>query len=336
MALVATIGVGRLVSGERHRQAAPSGRSNGAARVGRKETLPALSVAPSPTRLRQALSVSRPPAAPRPSTNAAPPSLRGTDVDGAVTVDERGDLVVGPELLGLFDYFLSATGEEPAPAIRGRIVAAIRERAAGPAAEQAIALLDRYLGYREAAAGARVEQEADPAARLAALRETRRAWFGEEAAERLFGDEEREIEAAIEESRILADEALSPEERDARIADVEAALPEPVREAREAATRPLAQQAEEQALRDAGASDEEMHAHRVATVGPEAADRLAELDRQRAAWRQRLDAFTGARADIEATVADPDARRSAEEALLERSFTPEERLRVGVILGLAR
>ncbi|WP_437916733.1 lipase secretion chaperone [Sorangium sp. So ce302] len=337
MALVATVGVGRLLSGERPRPAAPSGRSNdGAARPGRKEALPALSVAPAPTRLRQALSVSRPHAAPRPPAITAPPSLRGTGVDGAVIADERGDLVVGPELLGLFDYFLSATGEEPAPAIRARVVAAIRERATGRAAEQAIALFDRYLGYREAAGEARVEQEADPAERLAALREIRRAWFGEAAAARLFGDEEREIEAAIEESRILADEALSPEERDARIAEVEAALPEAVREAREAATRPLAQQAEEQALRDAGASDEALRAHRVATVGPEAADRLAELDRQRAAWQQRLDAFAGARADIEATVADPDARRAEEEALIEGSFTPEERLRVRAILGLPR
>ncbi|WP_437767762.1 lipase secretion chaperone [Sorangium sp. So ce764] len=335
MALVAAIGAGRLISGERTRPAAPSSRSSGAARPARKEALPALSVAPAPTRVRQALSVARPPAAPRPPTSAAPPSLRGTDVDGAVTVDERGDLVVGPELLGLFDYFLSATGEEPAPAIRARVVAAIRERAAGRGAEQAIALFDRYLGYREAAGEARVEQEADPAARLAALRAIRRAWFGEAAAARLFGDEEREIEAAIEESRILADEALSPEERDARIAEVEAALPEAVREAREAATRPLAQQAEEQALRDAGASDEALRAHRVATVGPEAADRLAELDRHRAAWQQRLDAFAGARADIEATVADPDARRAEGEALLDGSFTPEERLRVRAILNLA-
>lgn len=335
MALVAALGVGRLVSGERTRPAAPSERSNGAARSGRKETLPALSVAPAPTRLRRALSVSPPPAAPRSPAITAPPSLRGTDVDGAVIADERGDLVVGPELLGLFDYFLSAAGEEPAAAIRARIVAAIRERAHGPAAEQAIALLDRYLGYREAASAALVERDADPAARLAALREIRRAWFGEASAARLFGDEERELEATIEESRIIGDGTLSPEERDARIADVEAALPEIVREAREAATRPLAQQAEEQALRDAGASDEELHAHRAATVGPEAADRLAELDRQRAAWQRRLDAFAGARADLEATVVDPGERRAAEEALLGRSFTPEERLRVRAILGLA-
>ncbi|WP_437947924.1 lipase secretion chaperone [Sorangium sp. So ce296] len=328
MAVAALLGAGRLLSRERPRPAASAARTSGlAARSLPAEARPALSTAAAPARVRQALSV-----APR---TAAAPSLRGTDVDGAVLVDANGDLIVGPELLALFDYFLSATGEAPAAAIRARIVAAIRERAAGPAADQAIALLDRYLGYREAAGAERAAQAADPAERLAALREIRRAHFGDEVAARLFGDEEREGEAAIEASRVLADATLSPEERDARLAEVEAALPEHLREAREAAVRPLVQQAEEQALRDAGASDEELYAHRVATVGPEAADRLAELDRQRADWQRRLDAFEGARAAIAATEADSEARRAAEEALLARAFTPEERLRVRAILGLA-
>ncbi|WP_437960671.1 lipase secretion chaperone [Sorangium sp. So ce119] len=330
MALAALIGAGWLAAGERQRPA-PAARSSGAAASSRRKgVVPALSVSPAPARVQRALAVS--PAAPEAAP--APPSLRGADVDGAVIVDPRGDLVIGPEILALFDHFLSATGEEPAAVIRARIVAAIRERAEGRAADQAIALLDRYLGYREAASAELVAPEADPAARLAALREIRRAHFGEAAAARLFGDEEREGEAAIAQARILADATLSPDERDARIAEVEATLPEDIREAREAAVRPLVQQAEEQALREAGASDEALHAHRVATVGAEAADRLAALDRQRAAWQQRVDAFAGARASIEATVADPEARREAEEALLAGAFTPEERLRVRAILGL--
>ncbi|WP_437640737.1 lipase secretion chaperone [Sorangium sp. So ce854] len=333
MALAALAGAGWLASGERQRPASAA-RSGGAAAISRRTAVvPALSVSPAPARLDRAQSAS--PVRVTPPAPPAPPSLRGADVDGAVIVDEHGDLVVGPEILALFDHFLTATGEEPAAVIRARIVAAIRERASGPAADQAIALLDRYLGYREAASAALVGPEADPAARLAALREVRRAHFGEADAAQLFGDEELEGEAAIEQARILADAALSPDDRDARIAEVEATLPDEIREAREEAVRPLVQQAEEQALRDAGASDEELHAHRVATVGAEAAERLAELDRRRAAWQERLDAFAGARAALEATVADPEARREAEEALLAGAFTPEERLRVRAILGVA-
>ncbi|AUX42801.1 lipase chaperone [Sorangium cellulosum] len=336
LALAALAGAGHLALRERPAPAAPAARPATRREATRPTTTSAAAAAPDPPRRERPAPAGAPglglPARPR----AAPPSLRGTDVDGAVIVDERGDLVVGPEILALFDYFLSATGEEPAAAIRARIVAAIRERAGGRAADQAVALLDRYLGYREAAGAAGAAPEVDPAARLAVLRELRREHFGEADATRLFGDEEREGEAALDEARIAADPALSPEERDAQIAAVEAALPEHLRAAREAAMRPLAQQVEEQALRAAGASAEQIHAHRVAVVGPEAADRLAELDRQRAAWQERLDTFSEQRAAIAEETTDPQARRAAEEELLAREFTPEERLRVRALLRRAR
>ncbi|WP_437682586.1 lipase secretion chaperone [Sorangium sp. So ce131] len=335
LAVAALAGAGHLALRERPAPAAPAPRP-AARRDGSRPTttLPPAAAAPEPPRRERPAGAGAPGVADRP--RAAPPSLRGTDVDGAVIVDGRGDLVVGPEILAFFDYFLSATGEEPAAAIRARIVAAIRERAGGRAADQAVALLDRYLGYREAAGAAGAAPEADPAARLAVLRELRREHFGEADAARLFGDEEREGEATLDEARIAADPALSPEERDAQIAEVEAALPEHLRAARDAAMRPLEQQVEEQALRAAGASAEEIHAHRVAVVGPEAADRLAELDRQRAAWQERLDTFSEQRAAIAEGTADPEARRAAEEELLAREFTPEERLRVRALLRRAQ
>src|SRR5262244_2505399 len=48
-----------------------------------------------------------------PALPPAPRSLLGTDVDGTLAVDARGDLVVSPELRRFYEYFLSTTGEEP-------------------------------------------------------------------------------------------------------------------------------------------------------------------------------------------------------------------------------
>jgi lipase chaperone LimK len=253
-------------------------------------------------------------------------------------VDERGDLILGPEVIAFFDYFFSASGEEPDEAIRARILAAIRERLDGPAGLQAAALLDQYIGFREAARALRVdlgfgaEGEADPAARLEVIRRLRREHFGEEAAEQLFGDEEQEAAVAAAQREVMRDPSLSPEEREAKIAALEADLPEAAQEARAEARRPLAQQAEEEALRAAGATPEELRRHRVATVGQEAADRLADLDRRREAWSQRVEEFRKERARIAAAMQDKRARGAAEQALLERSFTPQEQLRVRAIL----
>src|SRR5262249_40065884 len=140
-----------------------------------------------------------------PGATALPASLRGTSEDGSLRADEDGDLVIGPEVLRLFDYYLSATGEESVAAIRARIVSAIQRRNLGAKAEgQAVSLLDTSLDYREATRRLRVQGD-DPADRLEALRVLRRRSFGASVAEKLFGHEERALSLALERRRLLAD-----------------------------------------------------------------------------------------------------------------------------------
>lgn len=271
-----------------------------------------------------------------PPTAAPPPhSLRDTEVDGELLTDGAGRFVPTPATLAFFDYFLSASGEEGAASLRARIVSGIEARLApGVAREEAIALLDRYLGYREAARQL-VEQEdlaasADLERRLQWVGELRRAHFGAGLAETLFGDEERAVRIAVERRRIAANPALPAAEKTARLAALEQALPEAMRRARESALAPvrLAEE-EEAALRAAAAPEAEIRRLREARVGPAAADRLAELDRRRADWNGRLAAYRAARAILAADPAlDAEARDAALARLREERFRPEERLRV--------
>jgi lipase chaperone LimK len=144
-----------------------------------------------------------------------------------------------------------------------------------------------------------------------------------------FADEEAATYAALSRRAVLADPTLSAAERDRRLAEIDARLPAAVREARAAATAPIDELNRELAMRAAGASDAQIAAARTAALGADAAARLAELDRSRTAWDARLTRFRAARA---AVLADPqldDAeRRRRIAALLESSFTPEERIRV--------
>ena len=82
-------------------------------------------------------------------------------------------------------------------------------------------------------------------------------------------------------------------------------------------------------LRASGAQAAEIRAVRERSFGVEAADRLEELDRQRAVWQQRLDEYREALDAIEQNESrDAGARDRAIEALRAERFTPEERLRV--------
>lgn len=260
-----------------------------------------------------------------------PGSLQDTEEDGAVLVDASGHLVPNADLRRFFNYYLSATGEEPASLIRERILAALRAKKLPAAAmDEAVQVLDDYLSYLEAARGLASKGSAatmDTAERLESLRKLRREHLGG-AADGLFGQEEAVDAVAVERLKLMKDASLTKEEREQRMAALEERLPPDVRASREEAVRPLRQQAVEQELLAAGATAEDLHQHRLSTVGPEATERLEALDAERARWKQRLADFRAKRAALGQSEPDPALRQAAVQRLLFDSFTPEERLRV--------
>lgn len=260
-----------------------------------------------------------------------PTSLQDTEEDGAVLVDASGHLVTSPDLRRFFNYYLSATGEESASLIRERILAALRAKHPPPAAmDEAVQVLDDYLSYLEAARGLASNRSAatmDTAERLETLRKLRREHLGG-SADGLFGQEEAVDAVAVERLKLQKDVSLTPEERQKRIAALEERLPPDVRASREESVRPLRQQAVEQELLAAGATAEDLHQHRLSTVGPEATGRLEALDAERAQWKQRLADFHAKREALARAEPDAARRQAAVQRLLFDSFTPEERLRV--------
>ena len=261
-----------------------------------------------------------------PALGPRPRSLRGTRVDGGLAVDAGGRFMATPDARRLFDYFLATAGEEPPERIRARIVAAIEQRLSGDAARDATALLDRYLAYRERAGHTRTREEL-----LAARRET----LGADA-DALFADVTPLEELAVEVARTANDPRLSPDERAARRAALEASLPQSLQDTRARVLAPLTLSQEEAALRAAGASPDAIRAIREQMAGVEAADRLEALDRARADWDTRVASYREARAAIEA---DPslsaDARARAVADLLATRFSVPERTRVAALDRIA-
>ncbi len=273
--------------------------------------------------------------APAVPPGALPASLRGTEVDGALPVDANGNLVVGPAVRRFFDYFLSAAGEESEAALQTRLGAEIRARLDGAAAAQALDLLDRYMEYRARARDLGAERVADLDARLERVKQLRAEVFGADDARALFGDVEARDEVATAQRRVLSDPATSEDEKARQLVELEMQLPEDVRRARAASLAPLHLYREEARLRARGAPPEEIRAARQEAFGTEAADRLEELDRQRADWQQRVDDYRRERAAIESDASLNEAERSAAvAALLARRFSEPERLRLQALDSL--
>ncbi len=266
-----------------------------------------------------------------PTTTGLPPlprALRGTTPAGRLEVDAEGRFVPGAGAVALFDHFLAGTTDEPLATALRRIQAQIDALPAS-ARGDARATLERYLAYRGALGDLddpRLGVDLDR--RLQWLRELRREHFGEDA-EALFGEQEQMARIRLEMRRVSDDPELDEAERAARLAELEAQLPERVRRARAEASEVLRLMERERQLRAAGASPGEIQALREQVVGSEAAERLAAQDRERAAWSERLDRY---RAERDALLADASLDAAGREAALEelrgRHFAPDEQLRV--------
>jgi lipase chaperone LimK len=263
----------------------------------------------------------------------APPadSLQGTEVAGGLLVDADGNFVPGPETVAMFEYFLSLTGEKSPEEILAAIRAEIARRLDPPAEAQALAFLDRYMLYRERGVALGLTDAGDDGLRerYERLRSLRREIFGEEVAARLFGDEEKESEVAIRQREVAADPNLSEEEKAARIEKLYDDLPPAAREARDQAMAVLRLQEDEAKLRASGGSAEDIRELRVERFGEEAADRLEDLDAERAEWSSRYDDYRGERERILTNGALSESDRSlALQRLLEGRFDENERIRV--------
>ena len=228
-------------------------------------------------------------------------------------VDANGRLVVAPDLRRFFEYFFIASGEESDRADRRPHRRGDRRPADGRRRRATrMALLERFLRYRERAPRpwlATAPDDVEARARRAAPAARARYSATADAAA-LFADEDALFAAALAERqhprRSVADRRRA--RRPARRAATRNCR-------RTSATRaPPAHRAardsrdDEAALRAAGGVGRRTSsALREQAVGTDAADRLAALDQQRAAWQARVDRASAPRSSRPAL----DRRRRA-------------------------
>lgn len=221
-----------------------------------------------------------------------PPSLQGSAHGITLHSDTRGNLQLQSDLLQLFDFYLAGLEEEGLDKVLTRIHQALATQLKEPALQQARDLLSRYVDYRIALQNLpEAGMELDPTAlrlRLDAINAARLQYFSAEEYTVFFARENAESEYMLQRLTLARQEGLDDSQRQQTLAELERQLPEDVRQARNESMRYGELYAATQALQAQGASAEEVRQLREQSLGSEAADALAELDRQQAAWQQRL------------------------------------------------
>lgn len=248
--------------------------------------------------------------------NVEAPSLRDTELDGALRMDAQGRLLQDRELRRLFDHLLAGLGEISLDALRARLRAHASGIGGKPLADQAMAAFDQYLDYLRRESELALPFGADLAARLEALMALRRDAFGDELAEALFGEEER-----------YALDALTRLEGGDGLADAPEA--ERWQAERFDATEHLHALQQSEQFEQLDLSPQQRFEERNALYGADAAERLALLDAERAQWQQRLDEWHALRdAILNNATLDGGARERELQALREHLFDDAEQRRV--------
>jgi len=262
-----------------------------------------------------------------------PSSLRGTEVDGQLQVDAHGNLVISDQLRHLFDYYLSAAGEERPEQTQERVRQQLTRQLQEPARGQALAIFQQYLDYLQAVAALEqdfpVLDDLDALwAREEAVQRLRASLFSAEVHQAFFTSEEVYNRFTLERLAINRNPDLTPSQR---ADDIEALRENLPSEMQQLLVPQLHQELrrQTQALNAGNADPQALRELRLNLVGTEATARLETLDQQRADWQQRVERFNRERTSIlqQPGLAEQD-KQAAIEALLQQGFAPNERLRL--------
>ncbi|MBC7684394.1 MAG: lipase chaperone, partial [Bdellovibrionales bacterium] len=258
------------------------------------------------------LSLSKPEAASAPAVRAgADPfafvrSMEGTKPDGDVKQSAEGQLVVDAELGHLFDYYLAGMGEKDLAAIRSEIERELDRRLKPGAAAQAKRLLASYLDYKRALAGLEqsLKDGGDLArsarARMEAMQKLRAGFFTPAEIAGLFGFSDAYDLDALRRVEISTDAKLTSPQRAEKLAQLDKKLSPAMREEREAPTRVIKTEESVLKMREQGATDDDVYRVRAAAFSTEGANRLADLDREEAAWKGRIKVYLAERSGLPA------------------------------------
>ena len=272
-----------------------------------------------------------------------PKSLQGVEVDGEIIIDENKQLVVTEGLRRLFDYFLSAIGEEEEATILWRVESYIRHHTPEPAASQAVQLFGQYVAYLKALPA--IEQRygnlqlqatkngeldlnvvAQQRQDVAKLREQ---YFDQSTISAFFGAEDDYDDYSIEMIRITQNAQLSDVQKQAAREDYISRLPEStVKDAivQQANLGELMARTEQMKAR--GASPEALYQMRRELVGAPAAARLAQVDQEDADFDQRFTQYNAQKQQLLNQVDDQARAQTQINQLEQQLFSETERKRL--------
>jgi lipase chaperone LimK len=265
---------------------------------------------------------------------ALPASLAGSSAP-RLPLDAHGHLAKTRAVRDFFDYCLAAQSDLTPAALDALVKREIAAQLDGsPAQQEALDVWQRYGRYLAAlsqlADGGGAPDKLDTGALQLAL-DARAALASRtlgDWSEPFFGAEQQQQRYDLARLKITQDPNLTPAQKAERLAALDQQL-SPEQRAEQARMKQQRDAVAQIArLQLAGASPDAMRAQIAQTLGPAAADRVAQMQRDDDAWQAKYRDYAAARAQIDAQGLSPQDHDAQIAQLRQRYFTePGEALR---------
>lgn len=270
-----------------------------------------------------------------------PTSLRDTPMPEHLEINADGNLIINKKILHLFEFYLSAIGEESIDLIISRIKNNLKAQLTSQALEEALHILEGYLQYRNAITA--LKQDYNQTSGINdysfehvinvrnELIDARWRFFSEEVIAAFFAQEDAYENYMFGIAAITKDNSLSEEQKGNAISLLNTQTPRWLIEQQNKANQLNIYRQQHNKLITQGATDNDLRLLREQTFNGEVADRLSTLDSQRLRWQQRLNEYRSELATILAVEPDSQAQQLLVDELRSQHFTEQEVRRVNAL-----
>ncbi|PKH09349.1 lipase secretion chaperone [Moritella sp. Urea-trap-13] len=288
-----------------------------------------------------------------------PSSLLGSALPLMLDVNEFGDLIINKKIQHLFDFYLSAMGEESLDIIVTRIKHSLTSQLVDPALIQGMDIFSGYLQYlnQVTAIKQQFELEFEPVfeqsidginnseyalENVIQVREmvldARTTFLDDDVIAAFFGQADEYEGYMLRLAAINQNKALTDTEKQVAQAELDTTAPEWLLAQQHTANQLNQYREQYQTLQTQGASQAELQNFTQQSFSPAVADRLVALDVKRQQWQVKLAEYREELAVITNNAADENSDSEQQQLeiaqLREAYFSPQEIKRVSALDGI--
>lgn len=270
-----------------------------------------------------------------------PTSILNTPLPELLDINQDGSLFINIKILHLFEFYLSAIGEESLELIVARIKYSLKEQLTAQALSEALHILEGYLQYRNEITALKQEYNQNFSIddysfeqvinTRNELIDARWRFLSRDVIAAFFEQEDEYENYMLSLTRISRDNNLSEDQKINAIATLNVQTPRWLIEQQNSANQLNEYRQQYSEMVSQGASDSELKILRGLAFNVEVSDRLSTLETQRSQWQQRLNEYRVELATIVAVESDRQAQQTLIKALRSQHFNTREIRRVSAL-----